>query len=63
MLSPKQQLDRLHNFLKSLQQDRFYGNVEIEYQAGNITRCVKHQSIKLENEDELKGNLRPTQEG
>lgn len=61
-LTPATQLARLIAKIKEWQAARFFGNVDVEFHNGNITRCMKHESIKLETPDELERYRGPAEE-
>ena len=42
-------MTKLIELLRGLERDRFYGKVEIEYRAGDVTIVRKEQTIKLDS--------------
>lgn len=42
-------MNKLIELLRSLERDRFYGCVQIEFRAGDITIVHKEQTIKLDS--------------
>ncbi len=42
-------MTKLIEFLRNLQNERFYGSVQIDFHAGDITIIRKEQTLKLEN--------------
>lgn len=50
-MSHESQRASLTKLVKDLQEQCFYGKVELDIQAGNILRVVKHQTLKLEEHD------------
>jgi hypothetical protein len=48
-LSHEDQLHRLENYLRVLQQTKFFGKVTLDIQSGNILRTEKRESTRLED--------------
>jgi hypothetical protein len=42
-------MTKLIELLRNLERERFYGNVQIEFQAGDIALVRKTQTFKLDN--------------
>ena len=60
-LTPEDQRKRLIELVTGLQEQRFFGKVELDMQGGNILRVVKHESIKLEGATDGKHGCSETQ--
>lgn len=41
-------IEKLIKLIKELVRNKFYGSLEIRFEAGNITVCKKSESIKFE---------------
>lgn len=51
-------MTKLIELLRNLERERFYGNVQIEFQAGDVTIVRKQQTIKLNDRSQSDDHFR-----
>jgi hypothetical protein len=44
----------VHAFLRDLTRDKFFGSVEIRYEAGHIATIKKTESLKVSGDDPIR---------
>jgi len=47
VVSEKSQITKLYELIKGTMDDKFYGSVEIKFEAGKVTVIRKTESIKI----------------
>lgn len=48
MIDPKKQLERIQKLLEQLQQEGFWGSVELQFNNGNIVHAEMKKSLTAE---------------